>query len=977
MNHYGQLISSAHSATLGELIQHIQPVLRQNVSQDTDQSTNGWDKRYIEQGLTTSEVEKLREAFGTNEIPPPKETPAWLQFLQEFNNPVIIILIVAGIVNGIVAEPKDALVIGFVVLLNTIVGFVQERRAEAALKALREFAPPTARVLRDGKQVEVSTKEIVCGDILLVESGTRVAADARLLSSLTLQVDESMLTGESLPADKQHDATLDNHATLGDRKNMLFSGTIVQRGRGKALVTAVGQATEFGKISQDIAEADDNQSPLQQRLEHFGKYLSVGIMVTVAVIFVVGWLRGNPILTMLLTAVGLAVSAIPEGLPVSVTITLSIGMHLMAKRNAVIRKLVAVETLGSTNVICSDKTGTLTRNQMTALRLYTGGVRYTVSGGGYEKRGAITPDNSAAITTNQALEQLVRIGLLCTESRLHDPEPATDDGEFVVIGDPTEAALLVLAHKAGVGEKEQMQWEVRVDLPFESERQFMAVQAQRRSAVLDTTGADDSVLHSTQDLPDETLILLKGSIDRLLPRCSYVVGADGSVLSLEQEELSSGTVESVEAIARHAEEFAVSGLRVLLLAYKSVAAPVNPEELANIEELVFVGLVGIVDPPRDEAKQAIADCRSAGIRVVMITGDHVKTAQAIASELHLSGERTPVALSGRDLETMSDEELSERVLQTDVYARVSPSDKLRIVRHLQEHNNIVAMTGDGVNDAPALKQADIGIAMGTGTDVAKDVSSMVILDNNFVSIAEAVRRGRVIFNNLQHIILYILTTSFGGVLTLASSVFLGIPLPMLPAQLLWINLVTDGTSTFPLAFEKEHGNAMNAKPRKKDAPLVSGRMLIRIILCGTVMMLGTLGMFYVSYVLRHDPMLKAQTIAFTTLALFQIWNVQNSRSLERSLFFSLPKRGGGKHRRIYFSDNPQLLGVMLLALALQVGAVTLPFMDEILSTPYPISLREWVEMGLVSLSVIIVVEIHKITTAFVRKLRPAEPQQEK
>jgi Ca2+-transporting ATPase len=896
----------------------------------------------VEQGLDEHDVERLRKEFGINELPPPKEKPAWLLFLQEFNDPVIYILLAAGVVNGIVADPKDAIVIGFVVLLNSIVGFVQERRAEAALKALKNFAPPTARVLRNGKQVEIPARELVCGDILLVESGTRVAADARLISSLTLQVDESMLTGESVAADKDALATTDDRAPLGDRLNMLFSGTIVQRGRGKAVVTSVGTGTEFGKISKNLAEATENQSPLQERLEVFSKYLSIAIMSVVTAIFLIGWLRGNPPITMLLTAVGLAVSAIPEGLPVSVTITLSIGMRLMAQRNAVIRKLVAVETLGSTNVICSDKTGTLTRNQMTAARVYAGDEDFTVSGSGYGKAGEVLSSAQTNVShgTNQALDWTVRIGDLCTESRIHDPNPDHTTGDFAIIGDPTEAALLVLAHKAGFAKHgEQHQWQVSIDLPFESERQFMAVNATRNGT--------------------EHVALFKGSIDRLLPRCQTMLGANGTHQALDSD-----------AIHARMEEYAAGGLRVLLLAFKPLDAPFSPQELAAAEGLVLAGLVGIVDPPRDEAKHAIGECHKAGIRVVMITGDHARTAQAIARELHLAPNREPIAVSGRDLEAMSDEELFQRVPEVDVYARVSPTDKLRIVKQLQAHGNIVAMTGDGVNDAPALKQADIGIAMGGGTDVAKDVSSMVILDNNFVSIAEAVRRGRVIFSNLQHIILYILTTSFGGVLTLATSVILGIPLPLLPVQLLWINLVTDGTSTFPLAFEKEHGNAMLAPPRRKDEPLVPRPMLVRIILCGVVMMLGTLGMFYYSHEVQHDPLIKAQTVAFCTLALFQIWNVQNSRSLDRSLFFKLPApRNSPKPylQRIRFSDNPQLLAVMAMVLLMQIGAVTLPFMEVILSTPYSLSPTEWVMVVGTSLSVIVAVELHKIITAFVRR----------
>ncbi len=891
-----------------------------------------------EQGFTEENIHKARETYGFNELPPPKETPVWLQFLQEFNDPIMYILIVAGIVNALVAEPKDALVIAFVVILNTVVGFIQERRAESALQSLKKLTAPTARVWRNGQMVEIPARELVCGDILLVESGTRLAADARLFNASTLQVDESMLTGESLAVTKNPNVQLDAHASVGDRLNMLFAGTIVQRGRGKAIVTGIGLGTEFSKISTEIQNVEENESPLQERLASFGKYLSIGIVAIVVGIFLIGWLRGESALTMALTAIGLAVSAIPEGLPMSVTITLSIGMRLMAKRHAVIRKLVAVETLGSTNVICSDKTGTLTRNQMTAVQLFTDGAVYSISGTGYDKKGVITDASGASVNMaeeqNQALAWLIRTGQLCTETHLKDA--GQDATAFEVIGDPTEAALLVLAHKAGK-DTEREKWGIAVDLPFESERQFMAVSA--------TSGG-------------KRYVLLKGSLERLLPRSSVMMRADGSTAPVDSALLHDQT-----------ERFAGQGLRVLYLAMKEVREALEPNELENVGDLVCLGLVGIVDPAREEAKDAIAECRRAGIRVKMITGDHAKTAQAIAYDLRLAGEEKPDVLAGRDLAAMSDEELYTRVEKTDVYARVSPTDKLRIVKQLQRYNLVVAMTGDGVNDAPALKQADIGIAMGSGTDVAKDVSGMVITDDNFVSIAAAVRRGRVIFSNLRHILIYILTTSLGGVLTVASSVLVGFPLPVLPAQLLWINLVTDGTSTFPLAFEKEHGHVMHHKPRKRDEALLSTRMVGHIIFCGIWMMLGTLSLFWYNLHILQMPLLKAQTVAFCTLALFQIWNVQNSRSLERSLFWSLPgKRSGEAIKKISFSDNFPLLGVMFFAMAMQIGAVELPFIDALLNTPFSLDAGDWLRILLVSFSIITVVELEKLAVAVKKRI---------
>ncbi|MBL7990312.1 MAG: HAD-IC family P-type ATPase [Candidatus Kapabacteria bacterium] len=890
-------------------------------------------------GFTDENVLKVREKSGFNELPPPKETPVWLQFLQEFNDPIMYILIVAGIVNALVAEPKDALVIAFVVILNTVVGFIQERRAESALQSLKKLTAPTARVLRNGQMVEIPARELVPGDVLLVESGTRLAADARLFEASTLQVDESMLTGESLAVTKNPALQLDAAAPVGDRLNMLFAGTIVQRGRGKAIVTGIGLGTEFSKISTEIQNVEENESPLQERLADFGKYLSIGIVAIVVGIFLIGWLRGESPLTMALTAIGLAVSAIPEGLPMSVTITLSIGMRLMAKRHAVIRKLIAVETLGSTNVICSDKTGTLTRNQMTAVQLFSDGAVYSISGTGYDKKGVLTGADGAAVNLeqNQALSWLIRTGQLCTETSLKDA--GEDASAFEVVGDPTEAALLVLAHKAGK-DAERQNWKVSIDLPFESERQFMAVSATSSG---------------------KRYVLLKGSLERLLPRLGGMMKADGSLIPVDSALLQNRT-----------EHFAEQGLRVLTLAIKEVHDVPSPEELEHVHDLTFVGLAAIVDPAREEARDAIAECRSAGIRVKMITGDHAKTAQAIAYDLRLAGEEKPDVLAGRELEAMSDEELYKRVETTDVYARVSPTDKLRIVKQLQRYNLVVAMTGDGVNDAPALKQADIGIAMGSGTDVAKDVSGMVITDDNFVSIAAAVRRGRVIFSNLRHILIYILTTSLGGVLTVASSVLAGFPLPILPAQLLWINLVTDGTSTFPLAFEREHGNVMRYKPRKRNEALLSPRMVGHIIFCGAWMMLGTLSLFWFNLYVLAMPLLKAQTAAFCTLALFQIWNVQNSRSLERSIFWNLPGRTKGEGlEKIKFTDNLPLLGVMFFAMAMQIGAVELTFIDGLLNTPFSLDAADWLRVLGVSFSIIVVVELEKLLLAvrnkFVKK----------
>lgn len=892
-------------------------------------------------GLSDNDVENNRSKFGSNKFKEIKSKSSILLFLEQFHDPVIYILIVAAVINSIVADLGDAIVIGFVVLLNTIIGFIQEQRAAEALKSLRDMTAPTATVLRNGKKLVINAEELVCGDILLLESGVRAPADARLIESHNLLVDESMLTGESMPSNKKHDILLDEETALGDRKNMVYSGTIIQKGRGMAVVTAVGQETEFGKISKSVEEADQTVSPLQESMAKVSKQLSLVIGIVVVVIFVIGWLQGFSWVLMMMTSVGLAVSAIPEGLPVAVTITLSIGIYQMAKHNAVVKKLSAVETLGSTNVICTDKTGTLTKNQMAVDKLYVAGKRYTVSGLGYSKSGDVIEDNENKIVSaddNKSLQMLGFISAFCTESEI------IDDGEdWKISGDPTEAALMIAADKLKFNSPG---WNIHIDIPFESENQYMAVRANKEG---------------------KSFALVKGAPEVILNKCSHVAEMDGKSSDLKNAD------ELRDIVSNYSSE----GLRVLALAYKLLNDESHLNE-SDLDQLIFVGFAGIQDSVRSEAIDAVEQCHKAGIKVVMITGDHVKTASSVANQVKIVKDKERVrAYTGLDLDKMDDDVLKNKVPDADVYARVAPEHKLRIVKQLQQHENIVAMTGDGVNDAPALKQADIGVAMGTGSDVAKEASQMVLLDDNFATIVKAVRRGRVVMHNLQHILVYILATSFGGLLTMLMSVLLGMPLPLLPVQLLWVNLVTDGTSTFPLGFEKEHGDVMEFDPRKKSEPLINKLMLTRMLVTGSLMMIGTLGIFYFS----HDDIFNLtkenfsynelkqllvypQTMAFTMLAFFQIWNVQNSRSLDRSLFFNLPLHyRKEKLDKVDLSQNPLLFGVMTLAILLQVAAVQIPFMNDIMHTT-PLSWQDWGIVVGVSFSIIIVVEIAKISRAF-------------
>lgn len=887
-------------------------------------------------GLESLKIQEYRDKYGSNNILMKKEKSILAQLFEQFNEPVIYILIVAGIINGLIAEIKDSIFIGFVVILNTLIGFFQERRSSNALKSLKSLTAPNAKVLRDGEQILIPTTDVVCGDLIILESGMRVPADARLIDTVTLMIDESMLTGESFPVNKRHKVLLEGNAALGDRVNVVYSGTIVQKGRGLAVVTSVGNDTEFGKISQRVSETEEAISPLLKKMAKFSKALSIAIMIAIVVLFVLGLIRNIDLFQMLLTSVGLAVSAIPEGLPVAVTITLTIGVSQMAKQRAVVKKLAAVETLGSTNVICTDKTGTLTKNQMIATNLFAGFDEYNVSGSGYAIDGnVINKEDGKTVFTesNTALKYAAMVCGLCTETTI-----SKNNEEWEMTGDPTEAALMIAANKMNFNPKE---YEVTIDIPFESEYQLMAVKAVREG---------------------KTFILVKGAPEKIMNRSKCIIDSDGNEHPMDTEQLKS----------KYA-EFSRRGLRVLALAYSEISDPDFKITLENLQDLVLVGFAGIEDSIRPEVVRAVYECANAGITVKMITGDNARTAQAVAAAVGIGeGKEFPVAISGQELDEISDEELFKRVSDIDVFARVAPQHKFRIVQQLQKNNNIVAMTGDGVNDAPALKQADIGVAMGSGTDVAKDSSQLVLMDDNFATIVNAVRRGRIVLHNLQHIILYILATSFGGILTIAVSVIFGFPLPVLPTQLLWINLVTDGTNTFPLAFEKEHGDVMYFPPTPRDAPLIEKEMVYRIFLAGIIMMFGTLGVFL--YYLGDNPfnpskevLNYAQTMAFCTLAFFQIWNVQNSRSVNRSLFFNLPHPGinGKSHPvkghldRVSPLKNPILLAVMLLAIGLQVAAVEIPFMNFYMNT-VNLTINDWLIIIGSSFTIIIIIELIKI-----------------
>ncbi len=811
-------------------------------------------------------VGKQRDFWPPNSLPIKEEEPLYRRLLRQFKSPILYLLLAACLVELLVGSWQSSLAIAFVVLLNTALGCFQEGKAERALSALRSHLKPKALLLRRDLKEQISAEELVPGDHILLESGMQVPADARLLVAKELLVDESMLTGESLPVPKDADDLCDEKSSLADQENMLFAGTLVVRGRAKAVVTATGLQTEMGKISKALLQTEALPSALESRMARFGARLTMVILFVIALVVLVGWHYGMPLIDLLMMAVSLGVSAIPEGLPLAVTVCLSLGLHQMARRKAVVRKMAAVETLGSASVICSDKTGTLTQNRM-------------------------------QVVAHLALPGQQR-WLRCIAGYCHELHAG--------LGDPVEQALVQWAEELPSLKKE-------VKLPFEAERRCMAAM----------------ITH-----PEGSHTLLwKGAPEEILARCH---------LDLQQR----------KQVTEQIDGWSKKGLRILAMAYHEMAAHLTHKEILAMEKLTFAGMVALEDPPRPQAAESIQACQRAGIRVVMITGDHPSTARAIAERLGILSPEAPSSalVVGSQLEQMSEEQMTELASHVLVYARTTPSHKTDIVRALQRLGQVVAMTGDGVNDAPSLAAADIGVAMGSGSDVAKEAAHIVILDDQFSTIVAAVRRGRLLYSNIQQMILYLLTTALGGMLTVAVAIFIHLPLPLLPLQLLWINLVTDGSSTIPLAMEQEHKDLLSDPPRPKDAPLITKEMALSSILAGMLMMVGTLTLFFIS-LQRGDSLAHSQTIAFTTLALFQIWNVQNCRSLSAPILFGA--------QRMRFWGNPQLTILMSLATLFQVAAVELPWLQSLLGTT-ALSLQEWLLTSVVSFSIIFVSELQKL-----------------
>jgi len=818
-------LSQAHARTAAECESHLQTTRQQ--------------------GLSASEVVARQQRFGRNEITPPAGRPAWRRFADQLLEPLVLVLIASGTVTASLGEWPDASVIFGVVLVNAVIGFWQEAKAEGALNALARSVATPVTVRREGHRRTVDASDLVPGDVVILGAGDRVPADIRLYKARELQTNESSLTGESAPVPK-HIQPLAADTLLADRANMLHAGTTLVSGQAGGYVVATGDSTQTGHIAGLIASAPDLVTPLTRKMAAFSGWL-IWIIGGFALLTVaVGLARGESVYAMFIAAVALAVGAIPEGLPAAVTVTLAIGVARMARRRAIIRRLPAVETLGSTTVICSDKTGTLTENAMTVRTLWCGGQEYAASGDGYRPEGTITRDGQA-VPIDGAVHEALRVAALCNDAGL--VPPSDQDAPWAITGDPTEAALLVVARKGGLEQAPLRQIWVRVDeIPFDANRQFMAT------------------LHQGEG---QGLGLIKGAVERLLPRCRQQLAADGTPT----------VIDTAEVLAT-AQRLAEGGQRVLALA-RFAHDPATPLADADLADLVLVGLVGMIDPPRPQAIRAVATCQAAGIRVKMITGDHAATAQAIARRLGIPAD---AVRTGRDLAAMDDQELADVVQAVDVFARVEPEQKLRLVRALQARGEVVAMTGDGVNDAPALKSADIGVAMGLGgTEVAKEAAAMVLTDDNFASIEAAVEEGRGVWDNLIKFITWTLPTNFGEGLVIVAAILFGVTLPITPLQVLWINMTTAVLLGMPLAFEPVERGVMSRRPRAPNTPVLDGRLIGRIVLVSLLLLGGAFGLFV--HALDHGHSLaEARTIAINVFVLVEAFYLFNCRSLSRSFW---------------------------------------------------------------------------------------------
>lgn len=886
-------------------------------------------------GLDDGEAAARLAELGPNELRDRPKRTILQKVAEQFADFLILVLVAAGIISGVLGEWIDAGVILAIVVINAVLGIVQEGRAERAIEALKKLAAPNARVVRAGKTAVLPAASLVPGDLVLIEAGDVVPADLRLIESVSLQIEEASLTGESVPATKEADASFDAPVPLGDRLNTAYMGTAVTYGRGRGIVAATGARTEIGGIAERLRSMKEEPTPLQKNLAQLGRLLGLLCLAVCAVVFAQGILAGGEVMPMFMTAISLAVAAIPEGLPAVVTIVLAIGMKRMADRNAIVKRLPAVETLGGVDVICSDKTGTLTQNEMTVVRLHAAGADLEVTGTGYSAEGVLrSPDGEAIrIGMSGALRRLLEIGSLCNDARLvTDP-----DGSAGIIGDPTEAALLVAARKAGLDPDALAAGRPRIaDLPFDSARKRM------------------TTFHG--GFPDApVLALVKGAPDIIVSRC-VAIASDGGALPLDDE--------SREALLRVNSAMASSALRVLAFAFRTFDALPKPDPDSVESGLTFAGLMGMIDPARPEARDAISTCTEAGIRVVMITGDHRDTAVAIATDLGLMPPGAGV-LTGSGLDALSDGELRVRSEDTRVYARVSPEHKVRIIEALRANGHVASMTGDGVNDAMALKRADIGVAMGiTGTEVAKGTADMILTDDNFATIVHAVEEGRIIYGNIRKFVGFLLSCNIGEILVIFVSVLLLGPrfAPLAPLQLLWLNLLTDSFPALALGTEAGEPDNMRRPPRLPGAKILDRAMARMIALQSTAIFAAVFAAFQIGRRIYPDivsdgvrvPHDGARTLAFATLILAELFRAYSARS-ERVPVFSI-----GLFR------NRSMLKATLFSAALLVVILYVPLLSTLFST-VPLTARDWLLILPLSLVPFAAGEIQKVIRALGRK----------
>lgn len=832
------------------------------------------------EGITEKESLDRLNKYGPNVIKRKEAISGFKIFFNQFKSFITWILVSVVLISFLLNKFTDGILVLIILVLNTILGFFQEYKAEKAIASLKKLTSHNALVIREGVKKLIPAELLVPGDIIIIEEGNFVPADARIIESYNLKIDESILTGESMPVDKVD--FIINKTQIAEQKNMIFSSTLCVYGRAKAVVVETGMNTEIGKIAESIQQIKETKTPLIKKLNELGKLISISVILIAIVIFGVGFVFGNDIIDMILVSMSIAIAAIPEGLPAVITITLALGVQRMTKNNVIIRRLPAVETLGSTNVICVDKTGTITKNEMTVKSIYTNNMLIDVTGAGYETKGDFLYENKKI--NPEIAEQLLEVAYLCNNSDLKSLQ-----------GDPTELALLVAAKKSNLNLKNYSRLK---EIPFSSEKKYMA---------------------TLNKIKDRDVYFVKGATEKILDLCSYIQ-IDGRTRWL-------GTKEK-EQIMEMNDLMGSKALRVLAFAYSKTN---------KFENLVFTGLMGMIDPPRDEVKEAITTCKNAGIKVVMITGDHKETAKAIAKQIGITGK----LITGDRLNELSMSELVNAVDDIAVYARVDPKHKLKIINALKAKGYIVAMTGDGINDAPALKKADLGIAVESGTDVAKETSEMILQDNNFASIVKAIKEGRVIFDNIKKFINYILSCNLGELFTIFFSVFLGFPLVLLPIQILWINLVTDGLPALALGTEPAEKDIMLRKPKKKNANIITKESGVSMLQVAILMAIGTLFLF--SIYNKYFNVEYAQTVAFTSLVFFQMFNVFNSRTT-KSVF------------KTNLFSNKNVIYSVLVSIVLQILIVYIwnDFFHLV-----KLNLLDWFYIILVSSSVLIFVELKK------------------